>query len=77
MGIEVSIKAGTDVATSSVNASGSVQHVITDTERTTFGIPTSTVPPRGTISTPRTIGRKSRPCWLSRVRPSPGSRQSR
>src|SRR4029453_16681989 len=38
MGIEISIKAGTTAATSSINASGSVQHVITDTERTTFGI---------------------------------------
>ncbi|MGB9426497.1 MAG: hypothetical protein WCB09_08645, partial [Methylocella sp.] len=38
MGIEVSIKAGADAATSSVNASGSVQHIITDTERKTFGI---------------------------------------
>lgn len=38
MGIEISVKAGSDAATSSVNASGSVQHIITDKERTTFGI---------------------------------------
>ncbi|HEY0077373.1 MAG TPA: hypothetical protein VGB73_01925 [Pyrinomonadaceae bacterium] len=38
MGIEISIKAGVDKATSSVNASGSVQHVITDTEKKTFGL---------------------------------------
>lgn len=38
MGIEISIRAGLDAATSSVNASGSVQHIITDKERTTFGI---------------------------------------
>lgn len=38
MGIEISIRAGADATTSSVNASGSVQHVITDTERTTFNI---------------------------------------
>lgn len=38
MGIEISIKAGTDAATSSVNASGSVKHIITDNERTTFNL---------------------------------------
>ena len=38
MGIEISIKAGVDKATSSVSASGSVQHVITDTEKKTFGL---------------------------------------
>ncbi|WP_405205904.1 hypothetical protein [Aquimarina sp. LLG6339-5] len=36
MGISISIVAGQDQAASSVNASGSVQHVITDEERTTF-----------------------------------------
>ncbi len=38
MGIEISIKAGADASTSSVSASGSVQHIITDKERKTFGI---------------------------------------
>ena len=38
MGISISIRAGTDKSSSSVNASGTVQHVITDTERKTFGI---------------------------------------
>lgn len=38
MGIEIRIKAGADAATSSVSASGSVQHIITDKERKTFGI---------------------------------------
>lgn len=38
MGIEISIRAGTDTETSSVNASGSVQHIVTDTERATFGV---------------------------------------
>jgi hypothetical protein len=38
MGIEISIRAGVDQATSSVSASGSVQHVITDTEKKTFGL---------------------------------------
>lgn len=38
MGIEISVKAGTDAASSSVNASGSVQHIITDKERKTFNI---------------------------------------
>jgi hypothetical protein len=38
MGIEISIKAGADAATSSVSASGSVQHIITDKERKTFDI---------------------------------------
>ncbi|BCT68244.1 hypothetical protein [Nitrosospira sp. NRS527] len=38
MGISISIKAGTNAATSSVNASGSVQHIITTTEKKTFGI---------------------------------------
>lgn len=36
MGISISIVAGQDKSASSVNASGSVQHVITDEERTTF-----------------------------------------
>lgn len=36
MGISISIVAGEDERSSSVNASGSVQHVITDEERTTF-----------------------------------------
>ncbi len=38
MGIEVSVKAGLTTDTSSVNASGSVQHVITDDEVRSFGI---------------------------------------
>lgn len=38
MGIDISIKAGLNKETSSVNASGSVQHVITDTEVKSFGI---------------------------------------
>ncbi len=38
MGIEVSVKAGLTTDTSSVNASGSVQHVITDEEVRSFGI---------------------------------------
>lgn len=38
MGIQISIKAGADASTSSVRASGSVQHIITDNERKTFGI---------------------------------------
>lgn len=38
MGISISIVAGVDQAHSSVQASGSVQHVITDKERATFGI---------------------------------------
>jgi hypothetical protein len=37
-GITVSIVAGSDQAHSSVNATGSVQHIITDKERSTFGI---------------------------------------
>lgn len=37
-GITVSIVAGADEAHSSVNATGSVQHIITDKERTTFGV---------------------------------------
>ncbi|QDH81324.1 follicular epithelium yolk protein subunit [Echinicola soli] len=36
MGISISIIAGHDESVSSVNASGTVQHVITDEERTTF-----------------------------------------
>lgn len=36
MGISISIVAGQDESASSVNASGSVQHIITDEERTTF-----------------------------------------
>ncbi|GBE74604.1 MAG: follicular epithelium yolk protein subunit [Microcystis aeruginosa L211-07] len=38
MGISISIVAGQDKSASSVNASGSVQHVITDEERTTFSL---------------------------------------
>lgn len=38
MGIDITITAGQDEASSSVNASGSVQHIVTDDERTTFGI---------------------------------------
>jgi hypothetical protein len=38
MGIDININAGADAATSSVSASGSVQHIITDNERKTFGI---------------------------------------
>lgn len=38
MGISIGIVAGHDNASSSVSASGSVQHVITDEEVTTFGI---------------------------------------
>lgn len=38
MGISISIVAGHDESASSVNASGSVQHVITEAERTTFGL---------------------------------------
>lgn len=38
MGITISIKAGADAGTSIVSASGSVQHIITDKERKTFGI---------------------------------------
>src|SRR5580700_7998615 len=38
MGIDVSIKAGLTADTSSVSASGSVEHVITDTEVNSFGI---------------------------------------
>lgn len=38
MGIEISIKAGLDTATSSVAATGSVQHIITDNERGSFGL---------------------------------------
>ncbi|MCB0428698.1 MAG: follicular epithelium yolk protein subunit [Flavobacteriales bacterium] len=38
MGLKITIKAGEDVATSSVNASGSVQHIITDKERGTFNL---------------------------------------
>lgn len=36
MGIDISIVAGQDQSTSSVNASGTVQHIITDQERKTF-----------------------------------------
>jgi len=36
MGISISIVAGQDESSSSVNATGTVQHVITDEERTTF-----------------------------------------
>jgi hypothetical protein len=38
MGISVSIIAGPDQAHSSVQASGSISHIITDTERQTFGV---------------------------------------
>lgn len=38
MEFKVNIKAGLDTATSYVNASGSDQHIITDTERRTFGL---------------------------------------
>jgi hypothetical protein len=38
MGITISINAGADASSSSVTASGSVQHVITDAERKAFGI---------------------------------------
>ncbi|SMF37342.1 hypothetical protein [Pseudobacteriovorax antillogorgiicola] len=38
MGISVSIKAGDDKDTSSVQASGTINHVITDEERKNFGI---------------------------------------
>lgn len=38
MGIEISVKAGSDKDTSSVTASGSVQHIITDNERKTFNL---------------------------------------
>ncbi|HWI66678.1 MAG TPA: hypothetical protein VNT75_33105 [Symbiobacteriaceae bacterium] len=38
MGISISVRAGSDTSTSSVSASGSVQHIITDNERSTFGI---------------------------------------
>jgi hypothetical protein len=38
MGVEISIKAGLDTATSSVSASGSLQHIITDLEVKSFGI---------------------------------------
>ncbi|RKZ83119.1 MAG: follicular epithelium yolk protein subunit [Candidatus Parabeggiatoa sp. nov. 1] len=37
-GITVSLVAGQDASSSSVTATGSVQHIITDAERTTFGI---------------------------------------
>ncbi len=36
MGISISITAGKDQSASAVNASGSIQHVVTDEERTTF-----------------------------------------
>jgi hypothetical protein len=38
MGISVRIKAGRDVGSSSIEASGSIQHVITDKERALFGL---------------------------------------
>ena len=38
MGISISIVAGSDDSSSSITASGSVQHVITDEERTTFNL---------------------------------------
>lgn len=38
MGITVQVRTGLDAQSSSVTASGSVQHIITDAERTTFGI---------------------------------------
>jgi len=37
-GLSVVVKAGLDVASSSVSVSGSVQHVITDEECSAFGI---------------------------------------
>ena len=38
MGITISVKTGLDAQSSSVTASGSVQHIITDAERGTFGV---------------------------------------
>lgn len=38
MGIVITVKAGTDVSTSSVSASGYEMHMITDQEREAFGI---------------------------------------
>ena len=38
MGLTIQIKAGRDVGSSSILASGSVQHVITDKERSSFGL---------------------------------------
>ena len=43
MGISVSITAGKDAASSKIEASGSVMHVITDTERTTFNVQDSSL----------------------------------
>lgn len=38
MGVTIQVRTGLDAQSSSVTASGSVQHIITDAERTTFGI---------------------------------------
>lgn len=38
MGIQINVRAGQDAASSSVSVTGSLQHVITDTERKSFGI---------------------------------------
>lgn len=38
MGIEIHVITGLDGQSASVRASGSVQHIITDAERNTFGI---------------------------------------
>jgi len=38
MPITISINAGTDAGSSSVVATGSIQHIITDGERTAFGL---------------------------------------
>ncbi len=43
MGLSVTIKAGETAATSSVQATGSVQHIITDTERESFNIQDSSL----------------------------------
>ncbi len=38
MAIQINVRAGQDAANSSISVTGSVQHIITDTERKTFGI---------------------------------------
>ena len=38
MSIQINVKAGLDAATSSVQASGNVIHVVTDVEKNTFNI---------------------------------------
>lgn len=38
MGIDIAVKAGKDAGASSVSASGSIQHIVTDQERTTFNV---------------------------------------